>query len=378
MRAQTCLLLALGAFSLGGCHFKAAGDPTASPSYWGGAEGSPTPYYGDDPADDDLTIVSVAPVDGARYLPSAFQIKAKFSEPYLGLDGEIYGRFGPTCGAGVILRPQLSEDRSEVTWNMSAAPGMAWCFDLTVYSNLEAPPHVQAEWETAACGVSFDAGQQAHFLSIAGESGVAQALNAAMEGYYYPMLLSLPGVAKDATFPLTTDVILSPMLQVLADVDGQQLPTGEWALDPVNGASGVMQDCQVTQDGKDEPWLLSCDASEVMLPINLQIGAMLTDGVVVKESQAALLRLDAPTLTATVSDSGAFATLTDFRLSGAISEADLLAMAEAAGGGSIEGDIGRLDKDADTNGDGTLDGYTLELASSPVWIPTLSCDPGLY
>lgn len=365
------------------CSVEFGGTPTP-PLY-----ATPTGGLGSDPeGDNDLQILSVVPADGATYLPTAFTITATFSEPFLGEDGDILARFGQTCDSGIYLRPMFNTDRSQVSWTVAASPGTQWCFDLNVLTNLSGDsPHHQAEWQTAPCGVSFDGGRGARFLSVAGDTSVAAPLNQALEGYTFPVLLSFAEVERDATFPLSSDVAVGRILQVSELLpagdpnttnDDEVSPTGQWSLDPQVGATDVLTGCDIDRERQTDPWRFSCSAREMSLPISLSTGAVLTDGTLLTYGEVEEIRLVGPSLQGTVADSGAFQVMSDLSVTAAVAEEDLRALVSMSGDGSLGGEIDRLTKDADTNNDGTNDGYSVEMVSSPVWVSLYGCDAAVY
>lgn len=378
-------LMTLGVLTLTcGCRFSSGDDDGSTPDP--GLETPPAeatlPPWEDDPADDDLTIESILPSARSGDLPNAFPITVTFSEPYLGQPGAMFARLGPDCTAGSPLIPTLSADRTSASFNSVVQTNSEYCFSFTMATSNENAVSQSVELETATCGVSFHSGLALSFGSVGGDTQFASDLNDGLADYSFPLLMSFPDVARNTTFPVEADIHFARLFEVY-DVDPGEnasdpnddtlVGTGQWSFDPLHGIAETLRNCQVLGDGSFE-----CEIETLDLYVSRSNGKVLVDGILLTEGDIATLTLEEVRLVGTGSEEQNFQAVNNFSVQATVAHDTLEQMITWTGDDTLSQALSRSTPDADLDGDGEEDAYSIQISSSPIWVSLSGCDPTTY
>ncbi len=291
------------------------------------------------------------PAPNAVGVPVEMQVRFYFSEAYTGDEAALHIRVKPEGGTYQEVESVLAPAQTFVsTTYLELEADAAYCARLDIDEDLTVPASWPVSYETCfrteqPCGTAVQLTVDLVFEQFGGgtQQVVAGFLNDMLQTYGndLPVAMLFDGVPTTATFPVTG----------FLTVIGEYTP-GSPAIPPAEGWLTSLEGGEIDASG-----LFTCAAATMVLPVPVTTFDL-------------FLTLHDAMMTGTAVASGNFTDLDGYRLEAAMTEEDILELADSLGAPEL---ANLVVLDVDLDGDGRADAATVVISSEPLPL-TLACN----
>lgn len=295
---------------------------------------SPTPS---DTAD--FFIYGTYPDEGYQKVPLQPSGRIYFSTNYTGDPAQVKVRLVSQNGEGSDLAVTIVNDEARFYPSLQANT------DYCILTSVGYQSSVNGRWplEHAACfttrqpcGTPIDIGFETEVQKLGSSPGVVNALNTSIQYYGndYPVALVMVDTLRTATFPLNS---MEVVLGAYETVNTQNQLRKD-------GYTSTFEGCKISSSGG-----FTCSGPNAIFPLYL-------------DSYGINLYVNDAVMTGTVQTTGNITTITEFTLSGIVTEDNIYRIESETG---VTGIAALIRLDVDTDGDRTNDAATFEVTTQP-------------